>query len=156
MGDVSRVMIGDGRHVSNNSGIVIEVVDGDMLNGRRRMRYREVTAYRSIGSCCSSWIKKWWCIVFAKCSVIGNKQRLRFVLRISGYSVLDSIAIAEGDGWLIGITLLITIKSPIRQRSPRWGFRCGHISVLMLTTFYIYTVFKLWRRRNYLGSFLVF
>ena len=46
MGGVSRVLIGDGGHVSNNSGIVIKFVDKDMLNGRRRMRYREVTAYR--------------------------------------------------------------------------------------------------------------
>ena len=57
MGGVSRVLIGDGGHVSNNSRIVIKVVDGDILNGRRRMRYRKVTAYRSIGSCCYSWIK---------------------------------------------------------------------------------------------------
>ena len=43
MGCVSRVLIGDGGHVSNNSRIVMKVVDGDMLNGRRRMGYREVT-----------------------------------------------------------------------------------------------------------------
>ena len=56
-----------------------------------------------LNSCCYIWIKKWRCIVFAKSSVIWNRQRLRFVLRISGYSVLDSIAIAEGDGGLIRI-----------------------------------------------------
>ena len=57
-GGVSRVLIGDGGHVSNKWRIVNKVVDGDMLKGRRRMGYREVTAYRSIGSCCYSWIKK--------------------------------------------------------------------------------------------------
>ena len=49
-GGVSGVLIENGRQVSNNSRIVIIVVDGDMLNGRRRMGYKEVTAYRSIGS----------------------------------------------------------------------------------------------------------
>ena len=41
-GGVSRVLIGDSGHASKNSRIVIKVVDGDMLNGRRRMGYREV------------------------------------------------------------------------------------------------------------------
>ena len=57
-GGVSILLIGDGGHVSNNSRIFIKVVDRDMLNERRRLGYREVTAYRSIGSCCYSWIKK--------------------------------------------------------------------------------------------------
>ena len=55
-GGVSKVLIGDGGHVSNNSRTVIKVIDGDVLNVRRRMGYREVTAYRDIGSCCYSWI----------------------------------------------------------------------------------------------------
>ena len=49
---VSRLLTGDGGQVSNSSRIVIKVIDGDMFYGRRRIGYREVTAYRSIGSCC--------------------------------------------------------------------------------------------------------
>ena len=44
-GGVSRVLIGDGGMFPTTRESLFKVVDGDMLNGRRRMRYRVVTAY---------------------------------------------------------------------------------------------------------------
>ena len=58
MRGVPRVLTGDCGQVSNSSSNVINVVDGHMLYRSQKMGYREVTAYRSVGSYCYSWIKK--------------------------------------------------------------------------------------------------